>query len=155
MGSVNSNGWDFGQAGQGTTNDYLIANPIQAGSLFTATLTWFRDRSTVGTTGYAEASFDNLDLELWDTLGGVPQNLVSASNSRYNNTEHFNFNVAATGQYMLRVRWTEEMFDLVGDLNIEQYGLAWSATAAVPEPTTLLLVTLAALPLITTRRRSV
>jgi hypothetical protein len=44
----------------------------------------------------------------------------------------------------VRVRWTGELFDNVNDLNIEQYGLAWSGTSAVPEPTvTLLLVALA------------
>jgi len=36
---------------------------IQAGSLFTATLTWFRDRTLLSGIGYSEASFDNLDLE--------------------------------------------------------------------------------------------
>ena len=66
-------------------------------------------------------------MELWNALGGVPQNLISASNSRYNNNEHFNFAIPTTGEYLLRVRWTEELFDNVGDLNIEQYGLAWSA----------------------------
>ena len=154
MGTISSIGWDFGQAGQGTTNDYLFANPIQAGSLFTATLTWFRDRTPSGTTGYSEDSFDNLDLELWNAIGGVPQSLISASNSRYNNTEHFNFNVAATGEYLLRVRWTEEMFDNIGDLNLEHYALAWSATAAVPEPATLFLLAIAAAPLAALRRRA-
>ena len=73
----------------------------------------------------------------------MPQNLISASNSRYNNTEHFNFAIPTTGEYLLRVRWTEEMFDNVGDLNIEQYGLAWSA-ASVPEPAALVLLLMAA-----------
>ena len=71
MGNVSSLGWDFGQVGQGVTNDYLITAPLQTGKMFTATLTWFRDRHMVGTTSFTDASYDNLDLELWNTLGGV------------------------------------------------------------------------------------
>jgi hypothetical protein len=152
MGAVNPIGWDFGQVGQGINNDYLIANPLPAGSLFTATLTWFRDRQTIGTTTFSDSSYDNLDLELWNALGGVPQNLISASNGRYNNNEHFNFAIPTTGEYLLRVRWTEEMFDNVGDLNIEQYGLAWSG-ASVPEPAALVLILIAATFLTLARRR--
>jgi hypothetical protein len=154
MGNVNSLGWDFGQAGQGVTNDYLITAPLKTGQVFTATLTWFRDRLLSGTTSFTDASYDNLDLELWNTLSGAPLNLISASNSRYNNTEHFSFAIPATGQYMLRVRWTEEMFDFVGDLNIEQYGLAWSTTS-VPEPTAFALLLLAAPCLLCARRRAI
>jgi hypothetical protein len=153
MGNVIPLGWDFGQVAQGATNDYLITSPLQAGSLFTATLTWFRDRTLLSGIGYSEASFDNLDLELWDAVGGIAQNLISASNSRFNNTEHFNFTVSTTGDYMLRVRWTEELFDNVADLNLEQYGLAWSTTAAVPEPGTLVLLMLAAAPITLRRNR--
>lgn len=151
LGTVAPIGWDFGQVGQGITNDYLIANPLTAGSNFTATLTWFRDRVTFGIATFNDASYDNLDLELWSSLGGVAQNLISTSNSRYNNTEHFNFAIPTTGEYMLRVRWTEEMFDLVGDVNIEQYGLAW-ADVMVPEPTALVLALLAT-AMCGTRRR--
>ena len=113
----------------------MIGNSLQAGAIFTATLTWFRDRETIGTTAFLDASFDNLDLELWSEIGGVAQDLISASNSRYNNTEHFQFAIPTSGDYMIRVRWVEELFDTVGDANFDQYGLAWStATTNVPEP---------------------
>ena len=142
LGNVSKLGWDFGQVNQGTTNDYLITLPLQMGDMFTATLTWFRDRQQAGVTSYTDSSYDNLDLELWNAIGGLPENLISASNSRYNNTEHFTFAIPAASQYMLRVRWTEEMFDFVGDLNVEHYGLAWSTTN-VPEPAALLMLLLA------------
>jgi hypothetical protein len=140
IGLVKPLGWDFGTVAQGVTNDYLINTPLLAGSNFTATLTWFRDRLELGTTNFTDASYDNLDLELWSDTAGIPTNLISASNSLYNNTEHFSFNIPATGQYSVRVRWTSELFDNVSDLNIEQYGLAWSGTSAVPEPTVMLLL---------------
>ena len=119
----------------------------------TATLSWFRDRVTSGTTDYFDHSFDNLDLELWSTLAGNPVSLISESTSRYNNTEHFQFEVPATGQYMLRVRWTDEVFDVIGDINAEQYGLAW-ATVAVPEPATFSMMAMMLAALCFARRRS-
>jgi hypothetical protein len=141
LGTVNPIGWDFGEVAQGTTNDYLINGTLQAGSPFTATLTWFRDRSTVGETQFSDNSFDDLDLELWSTSAGAPVSLVSQSSSRYNNTEHFTFNIPATGEYVLRVRWTDEVFDVVSDVNAEHYGLAWAAN--VPEPSTFFLLAMA------------
>jgi hypothetical protein len=138
-GAVNPTGWDFGQVGQGVTNDYVINSVLQAGSIFNATLTWYRDRQPVGDASFSDDSYDNLDLELYSAISGVPINLISASNSRYNDTEHFSFALPTTGQYVLRVRWTEELFDNVGDLNVEKYGLAWS-TAAVPEPCAVVLL---------------
>jgi Subtilase family len=141
MGSVKRTGWDFGQVAEGITNDYRINSPLQAGSSFAATLTWFRDRQTFGSTSYTDVSFDNLDLELWSDVAGTPTNLISTSDSLYNNTEHFFFTIPTTGEYTLRVRWTGELFDNVGDPNIEQYGLAWATTlASVPEPSSLVLL---------------
>ena len=133
LGTVKPVGWDFGEVAQGATNDYLINGTIAAGETLTATLSWFRDRTPFGETDFLDQSFDNLDLELWRAVAGSPVSLISESLSRYNNTEHFEFKVPTTGQYMLRVRWTEELFDIVGDVNAEHYGLAWS-TLAVPEP---------------------
>ena len=76
--------------------------------------------------------------------------LISESASRYNNSEHFRFTIPATGEYLLRVRWHEELFDLVGDANSEFYGLAWAVI--VPEPATILLLLTAAAMLLVTRR---
>lgn len=139
LGTVDPVGWDFGLVAQGTTNDYLFNVNLLGGSPFTATLTWFRDREPLGFTSFRDASYDNLDLELWKAINGAPTELISASASLYNNSEHFHFTIPTTGQYMLRVRWTGEWFDIVGDLNREHYGLAWYAVA-VPEPASILLI---------------
>jgi hypothetical protein len=152
LGTVNARGWDFGEVAQGITNDYLLNGVINAGNLFTATLTWFRDRATFGNTNFLDNSYDNLDLELWSTSGGSPLSLISESSSRYNNTEHFQFAIPTAGQYMLRVRWTEELFDTIGDANVEQYGLAWAV--AVPEPSTLLMLTTLLTVICLSRRRT-
>ncbi len=140
QGVVSPIGWDFGQVAENTPTDYLINGLLDGGSNFTATLTWFRDRVTTGPTSFNDVSFDNLDLELWSAVAGVPATLVSTSKSLYNETEHFSFAIPTTGQYTLRVVWTGEWFDTIGDANVEQYGLAWAGTAAVPEPATMMLL---------------
>jgi hypothetical protein len=147
-------GWDFGQVAQGVPNDYLINTSLAVGSTFTATLDWFRDRTSPRGATWSDLSYDNLDLELWSDVAGVATTLVSTSKSLYNDSEHFSFAIPATGQYTLRVLWNGEWFDTAGDVNIEQYGLAWAGTAAsVPEPATLVLL-VAAIPLVTGRRFS-
>ena len=69
LGPVNRTGWDFGLVAEGTNNDYLINQILPVGSKITATLDWFRDRTTVGDTSFSDASYDNLDLELWEAVG--------------------------------------------------------------------------------------
>ncbi|HEX2475401.1 MAG TPA: S8 family serine peptidase [Lacipirellulaceae bacterium] len=152
LGAVDPIGWDFGEVAEGLTNDYLISGILEAGSIFTSTLTWFRDRTILDVTNYRDASYDNLDLELWSVLGGSPLSLISESASIYNNTEHFHFSIPATGTYMLRVRWTGELFDMVSDVNREQYGLAWSV-ASVPEPATFVMLLLASFSCMALRTR--
>lgn len=133
MGTIQSTGWDFGLVMEHLTNDYYFDGVLSKNSIFTATLTWFRDRRISGSTSFVDESYDNLDLELWSASNGSAFALVSESASLYNNSEHFHFAIPETGEYLLRVRWTSELFDQIGDANQEYYGLAWDATA-VPEP---------------------
>jgi hypothetical protein len=155
LGSVDAVGWDFGRVAQGLTNDYLIDGLLDAGSTFTATLTWFRDRLTSGTTNFTDASYDNLDLELWSASSGSPTALISESLSLYNNAEHFSFAIPETGSYMLRVRWAGELFDLVSDPNQEDYGLAWAGVTVptIPEPAAIVIFVLAMPALVAAARR--
>src|SRR5262249_57609885 len=97
QGLVNPVGWDFGQVAQNVPNDYLINTSLLAGSKFTATLDWFRDRTAPGGATWSDNSFDNLDLELWSDTAGVPTTLVSTSKSLYNHVEHFSLAIPTTG----------------------------------------------------------
>lgn len=133
VGYVNSIGWDFGLITENLTNDYYFSQELRADSIFSGTLTWFRDRRQNGLSGYFDDSYDNLDLELWSASGGSAISLISESVSLYNSAEHFHFAIPRTGEYLLRVRWTGEHFDQVDDANQTFYGLAWAGTA-VPEP---------------------
>jgi hypothetical protein len=133
LGMIDELGWDFGSVAQGVTNDYFFQDPLAGGSTLTATLSWFRDRRlNAGNTAFDD-SYDDLDLELWRVVSGVPTTLISESFSAFNSSEHFSFQLPAGGMYALRVRWFGDIFDVVGDVNQESYGLAWSAFA-VPEP---------------------
>ncbi len=152
QGTVEAIGWDFGRVAEGITNDYVINGMLGGGTTFNATLTWFRDRMTSGTTSFVDASYDNLDLELWSAAGGSAVDLISESSSLYNSSEHFSFAVPETGSYLLRVRWTSELFDIIGDANAEDYGLAW-AGVAIPEPASIVLLLVAVPALAAARRR--
>jgi hypothetical protein len=132
LGPVDNVGWDFSEVASDATNDYYFETPLLGGTPFTATLTWFRDRAIDAGNNVFDNSFDDLNLELWSVADGTPVSLISESSSLYNNSEHFSFDLPATGEYALRVRWFREVFDLVGDADHELYGLAWSAVAALP-----------------------
>jgi hypothetical protein len=149
LGLVDEIGWDFGQVGNGTTNDYYFDSPLDAGSTFTATLSWFRDRRIDAANTVFDDSYDDLNLELWSVVNGTPTSLISESSSLYNESEHFSLALPFTGDYALRVRWFNEVFDRVADVNQELYGLAWSAgtslgAVTIPEPASLILAAVVA-----------
>jgi len=133
-GSVSAIGWDFGRVAQGAPTDYAISDTLAGGSTLAVTLDWFMDAGFDAQTGEPSfESLDNLDLQVWEMLEGGGSSLIAQSISIYNNVEHLYFTLPRTGQYMIRVLWTGELFDLVGDSNSEVYGLAWSGVA-VPAP---------------------
>jgi hypothetical protein len=126
-GIVGRSGWDYGSLSiTGTSNDYVIGLPLAGGTLFTATLDWFRDRSlNPSTLAISDTAFRNLDLEIWDATFTT---LIAASESVYNDVEHLNFTVPTTGLYGIRVSYDGNVF---GPTGTEPFGLAWTA---VPEP---------------------
>jgi hypothetical protein len=145
-GVVASQGWDFGSLSiTGTSANYVIGVPLAAGTPFTATLDWFRDRSlNTSTLAVTDAAFRNLDLEVWDATFTT---LVAASESVYNDVEHLSFVVPSTGLYGIRVTYDGNVF---GPTGTEPFGLAWSN---VPEPTAVGPVALAAVAALLRRRR--
>lgn len=161
---VRGSGWDFGLLNEGLFNDYLIGDILRGGTTFNATLNWFVQRDYIGTApgGGIDArdrSFTDLGLELWSFAGGSALSLVASSDAAYLNTEHFSVLLPSDGQYLLRVRWNGELYDLSGNPNSSQtYGLSWSGVGAggaavVPEPGTGALVLVGAAFLLRRRRR--
>ncbi|MFQ5473321.1 MAG: S8 family serine peptidase, partial [Dehalococcoidia bacterium] len=152
-GAVATNGWDFGQVAQGTPNDYIIGTPLLGGSTLTVTLDWFVD-SVFSTTStlVRYGSMDNLNLSVWEVIGGVPTNLIAESISIYNNVEHLSFQIPQDGDYAMRVTWNGEIYDFNGDVNQEAYGLSWSGVA-VPAPGGVIVLLGAAAGALRRRRR--
>ncbi|MCA9034346.1 MAG: S8 family serine peptidase [Planctomycetaceae bacterium] len=130
-GPVQANGWDLGRVSEAAVSDYPIQNVLEAGTPLIATLNWFVDRIITDGGVTTESSFDNLDLELWLTDNGVAARKVAESRSLYNNVEHLSFAVPETGTYLLRVRWSGEIWDLNNDVNTETFGLSWTTTGLV------------------------
>ncbi len=160
-GPVGRVGWDVNTVSEGAPRDYLIDTPLAAGDTITATLAWFMDRTVSGydenasdpgaNTDFFNDSFDDLDLLLYlaDINGDATGDPIAASISNWDvndpnadplgldSVEHMHFTVDQAGQYVLRVRWTQELFDFVGDAQTEDYALAWEV---VPEPGTIILL---------------
>lgn len=126
-GAVQNVGWDFGRVEEDAPQDYLFSGMLAAGSRLTATLDWFANGQ-----GSNYGSFDNLDLQVWSAIDGVPQTLMAQSISGYNTTEHLSFDLPSDGQYLMRVAWTGNVYNF-GYTERDTYGLAWDVTA-VPEP---------------------
>ena len=172
-GTVGNTGWSVGNVAQGTPEDYVLGGGLHAGDMVTATLIWFMDRTVSGFnyqsgnpfpgTTFRNDSFDDLDLYLYEAdVNGAPTGealAASISGWDVNNpdeaglgldsVEHLYFAVPEDGNYLLRVVWTQEIFDNVGDVNAEDYALVWTAT---PEPGTMVLVGMG-LAVIMRRRR--
>lgn len=145
-GAIESVGWDYGIIFENSFVDYSFTNSLAAGETFTATLNWFvgRGYQAGGANGQFQTSdnyFTDLGLELY-LLENGGSTLVAQSNAEYINTEHFSFMLQATGDYFLRVNWEGELYDFQNN-QTQSYGLAWSAVssvAAVPEPSTWMML---------------
>ena len=173
-GTVGTVGWDLDWVEEGAPRDYFINAILDGGTKLTATLIWFMDRRVSGFdteaadpyagTHFWNDSFDDLDLLLYRAdAGGAPVgDPIAASISNWDSSspdddplgldsvEHLHFTLPEDGRYLLRVRWTQELFDYVADSPSEQYGLAWSS---IPEPGTMALVCIGGLMILTRRRR--
>ena len=157
---VKALGWDYGNARLGVSNDYILEAPLSGGSTFTTSLSWMRAREWNGLTGdLFEIAQANLDLSVWslnpdDSFGFI----VASSESSYNVVEHLSFNVPATGRYGIRVGYGGNTFDNTtgaawGSTYLQDYGLAWSATA-IPESRAMLpIALLLGVPLAMRRRQ--
>jgi hypothetical protein len=156
-------GWDLGSvlsdadAASGRLNVYRLGTPLAAGDMFTASLTWFADR-TVGSTltSAADVSLSDLSLEVWRDDGGAGS-LVARSIATYSTTEFLRFAVAEAGVYSLHVAGLDQIYNLAETpITDTTYGVAWNVVP-VPEPTTAVLATigLAAAVALPRRRKAV
>jgi hypothetical protein len=160
LGTVDANGWDYGAARLGISNDYILDGTLGANSTLTSTLSWLRARSwdevNITISDVAQA---DLNLSIWqldDNLDFTTQ--VARSESLYNTVEHLAFTLPETGRYGIRIEYDANTFDntvntVWGSEGIEQtYGLAWDVIA-VPEAGALVLFSTLSLALFLGLRR--
>jgi len=121
-------GWDY--VDSITTSESLfynfdIVSPSADASII---LNWNVNISDGGgVLDYDTMDFANLDLQLYNSAGGVLGSLVAESISTVDNVEHLYLTGLATGEYSIAVQ---------GISGTTDYALAWNITA-VPEPSTL------------------
>jgi hypothetical protein len=132
---VNAVGWDYGRIthtpGATTTQDYLIDQPLAAGSTLTTTLVWYSTALVDLVAPAAQyGSLDNLDVQVWLAPEGVATMLVAESVSLYNSAEHLSLLLPEDGTYMIRVIENEFTWNGIGDAGTD-YGLAWSVATPV------------------------
>jgi hypothetical protein len=145
LGTVGRTGWDYGTAIVGTSNDYVIAEPLLGGTTLTTTLTWLRNRFfDYDALRYADVAQADLNLSVWaldDDFGFA--SLIASSESLYNVVEHLSFMLPTTGFYGLRIGYPVNTFDntlggVWGTVNNPQdYAVSWQT---VPEPGGLALL---------------
>lgn len=148
-----ANGWDLG-AIQSGANIYTLAGMMEAGSQFSAVLTWFAARGfDVSLSSAQDTALSNLSLELWCLDQNLGQRMVGRSESPWGTTEHLRFTLAETGQYQLRVVWEGQNYQMASDPDLlTEYGLAWSVTP-IPEPSLATMFTLSMVIFFMSRRR--
>ncbi len=123
-GEVNSLGWDLGTVGSNGLMDYVFEQPLEGGSLFTTTMSWFRDvlwndngNGLIDRfDSYTTFSLRNLNLSL--LFDGTP---VAESVSPVDTVEHLSFALPETGFYTLRVEGL--------GAGSTKYGLAWDGVS--------------------------
>jgi hypothetical protein len=149
-GLVDCIGWDLNAVGAGGFVDYVIDPDLILGSKLTATLTWYRHIArTDNGNGMIDAgdSFSILqalsDLDLQILRNGT---LIAESTSNIDNVEHLYLDVDEQAQYTIRVR------GLGAFAGNEEFALAWYG-AAIPEPASLSLLSMAMLAVALRRRR--
>ena len=150
-GSINEMGWDYGTIGDSETFEYVFEQQLAAGSMLTATLTWFREVDYIDNGDGVINSFDSFnvqgsldDLDLTLLRDGTP---IAISQSRVDNLEHLYFSIPTTGNYSLQVN----RFGVVNSGTETDFGFAWSATA-IPEPSGMLALAMVSAVLAVRRR---
>ena len=151
---VAGTGWAYGTDLKGGKNDYTITSRLFAGEEIAVTLAWLRDQTWNNTiSDYVDVAQAELDLMVYQVLGGGSDQLVAQSISPVSTTQELYFQLLSTGTYMVEVSYSTNLFDLSGTYASQEYGLAWSV-AGIPEPETLFLVVLGGIAMMFSRHHS-
>ena len=137
---VQNTGWGYGTAIKGGANNYALTNYLFAGQKMAVTLDWMRSLLWNNeTSNYTDIAQAELDLMVFQVLGGGSDQLVAESISPVSTTQELCFIVPNSGSYMIEVGYSKNLFDFSGSYASQDYGIAWSVTE-VPEPDSILLL---------------
>lgn len=136
-------GWDYRTVGaaRGSNDapqyrDYVIEQPLQAGSFVSVTLTWDRlvelqDSNGNGRydleEGFTDGGLNNLDIYLMRADDSDSASSIWSSVSEVDSVEHIFHLVPETGRYKIRVVYQDQE-----NQPTQAYGLAWWAVPANP-----------------------
>ncbi|XHR26980.1 MAG: S8 family serine peptidase [Chthoniobacteraceae bacterium] len=136
---VENVGWAYGTALLGGTNSYTFADTLTAGEQLSVTLSWFRNRTWDSTAeSYIDLKQAEIDLYIY-LLVGEARELVAQSISAVSTTQELYFTLLATGNYLIEVVYSGNLFNNGDTSDSQDYGMAWSVDA-VPEPGTWFLL---------------
>lgn len=122
-------GWNYQSINAASTQEYVLAQPLQRGSYVAITLAWNRVVELVDTNQngrydvgekFHDRGLNNLDLYLIDTAKNTPASSICTSVSEVDSVEHIFCPVATTGNYKIRVQYRQPENDAT-----QPYALAW------------------------------
>lgn len=128
-------GWDYRQVGVGGDapeyRDYVFEQPLQAGSMLSATLAWNRvvDLEDTNRNGlydigetFVDRGLNNLDIYLMRAEDDDIEDSLWSSVSAVDSVEHIFHEIPDTGEYKLRVVYRDRANE-----QTQSYALAWWA----------------------------
>lgn len=120
-------GWDYHVVNAGSSQDYLLAQPLQQGSFVALTLAWDRlvelndpnkNSQYDVRESFRDRGLNNLDLYLVSAASNAPT--ACTSTSEVDSVEHVFCPVPKTGKYKIRVLFRQQM-----NVATQPYALAW------------------------------
>ncbi len=131
-GNIKAIGWDTNIIEVDRYQDYIFANPLEADSFISATLTWDRqvklnDKNGNGVfdigESFTDEGFNKIEMYLMRSQDTDISQNVWSSISQIDNLQHIFIKIPATGRYKLRIVFKSPQ---VGSSS-QRYGLAWWA----------------------------
>ncbi|PZO44481.1 MAG: peptidase S8 and S53 subtilisin kexin sedolisin [Pseudanabaena frigida] len=130
--TVKAIGWDTNIVEVDKYQDYIFANPLEADSFISATLTWDRQVKLNDKNGnglfdigesFTDEGFNRIELYLMRSQDTDISQSVWSSISQIDNLQHIFMKIPATGKYKLRVVFKSPQVSSPS----QRYGLAWWA----------------------------
>ena len=128
-GTIASIGWDYNQVSANGYREYVLEEPLIAGSYAAITLTWDRlvtlndfdrDRKFDAGETFSDRGLNNLDVYLIPVEESSNMRNVCSSSTPEDSIEHIFCPIPTTGKYKIRVYYRHQVNEPVQD-----YGLAW------------------------------